>query len=331
MFNHLSFNPLPGFSSAHLQTIATRFLNNGKPAPMQDWNARLSDGDILYCKISTPQSWSETTPTIALIHGLGGNHTSGYMIRFGRKLFEQGYRVLYLNLRASCAEISKAYENLRPYNGGNSEDVKEALLQLKNESPKSPLILIGFSLGGNVALKLAGELGDEKSALVDEFYAICAPLDLELTVQILSQGFNQIYHRYYLYYLCRQSKKWQNGAAIQSLYEYDERITAPQWGYKNAKDYYQKCSSYLFIPKIKQPCHILYAQDDPIIDYKPIQRIIVPPSVKIWISSHGGHMGFMGRENGHEEDFYWMDRMLLRWLKKEPSRYQITDRQSFIN
>lgn len=318
MYNYLSFNPMPGLSSPHMQTIVARFISHGSPPPAEDWIVQLKDEDSLYCKLSTPEEWQETFPTIVLIHGLGGNHHSGYMVRFSRKLFQKGYRVLCLNLRGSGEGEN---QTSKPYNAGNSSDVKEVLKKLKEEKPQSPIKLIGFSLGGNIALKLGGELdGDEGYRLIDEIFAVCPPIDLAHTVTLLSKGFNKIYHRYYLHYLCKQTQKWLKGRSVNSLLEYDEMITAPQWGFKDASDYYQKSSSGRFIPKITLPCHILYSGDDPIIDYHLLNDISVPANVNVWVSSHGGHMGFMSREEESGGGYYWMDNILLKWLKDDFTR-----------
>lgn len=311
MYNYLSFNPMTGLSSPHMQTIMPRFISHGSPPPSENWIVHLKDEDHLFCKLSTPENWKENAPTIVLIHGLGGNHHSGYMVRFSRKLFQNGYRVLCLNLRGSGEGEN---QTSKPYNAGNSWDVKEALEKLKQEHPDSLIKLIGFSLGGNIALKLAGELDEDSKGLVDEVFAVCPPVDLAHTVTLLSQGFNKIYHRYYLHYLSKQTQKWLKGRHIGSLLEYDEIITAPQWGFKDAADYYQKSSSYKFIPKITLSCNILYSGDDPIIDYRLLNDVSVPSNVHVWVSSHGGHMGFMSR-NESDEGYHWMDKTLLKWLK----------------
>lgn len=311
MFNYINFTPPPGFASPHIQTLMARFSKHGLPPPSENWEVLLEDGDKLYCKISTPLNWKKNQPTVVLVHGVGGDHTSGYMVRLSRKLYENGLRVLRLNLRGSGPGVNMS---LKPYNAGNSPDLKQALLKLKNETPDSPLMVIGFSLGGSIVLKLAAELGKDQQ-LVKKFFAVCPPIDLAHTVELMSKGINTLYHKYYVYYLSKQTKKWINGRQINSLLEYDEKITAPLWGYKDAQDYYNKCSSYQFIPGIPHSCHILFAGDDPIIDYKILSSENIPPNVSISVSSHGGHMGFIGYDR--REWVHWMDTLLLKWLKEE--------------
>lgn len=310
MFNYISFNPPPGFSSPHIQTVMARFSKHGLPPPSRHWEITLEDGDKLYGKISTPLMWKEDQPTVVLVHGVGGDDTSGYMIRFSRKLYENGFRAVRMNLRGSGPGINLVS---KPYNAGNSDDLKQVLTHLKNESPDSPLIVIGFSLGGNIVLKLAAEMETDQH-LVEEFYAVCPPVDLGHTLELMTTGINKIYHRYYLHYLSAQAKKWLNGKPLKSLLEYDEQVTAPLWGYKDAFDYYKKCSSYQFIPEIGHSCNILYSGDDPIIDYRVLSGKNIPANVNIWVSSHGGHMGFIGYE-GKNEWIHWMDNVLLKWLK----------------
>ncbi len=306
----LNFHPLPGMASSHLQMIAATFLPPGNPPPSQSLHIELGQGDRLSCEISTPAQWKQTDPTVALVHGMGGCHSSSYMIRMARKLYRRGIKAVRINLRG-CG-LGKGLSKL-PYNGGTSGDMLKVLEVLKGQAPASEITLIGFSLGGNIILKLAGELGAEAPQWVKAFIAVCPPLDLAEAVQTIQEKRNRLYHAYYLKRIIEQSRPW-NPPKVRTLYAFDDAITGPLWGYAGADDYYRACSSARFIPKIQQTTHLLFAKDDPFIRLDRLQGLAVPESVQLWAAERGGHMGFLGKTPGGRS-LYWMDYLLLNWIE----------------
>lgn len=303
----LTFDPLPGFSSPHLQTIIGCFAPRGIPPPSVPKVIYLDDGDALCCEVSTPATWTDQEKTMILIHGLGGCHSASYMVRSSRKLYQSGYRTLRLNMR-NCGSGHKLAK--LPYHGGLTSDVLKTIQVLKTETPDSPITLIGFSLGGNIALKLAGELGENELNLIAMTIAICPPVDLAETAKIMARPINHLYNRYYMYNLDRLTKQWTNGRPFSTIYEFDEIVTAPQWGFKNPQEYYQASSSCSKLAYIQHPCHILFAQDDPFIDYKVCLQSEQSKCINIWLSKYGGHMGFCGWA-GKEHGYFWLDKVLL--------------------
>jgi predicted alpha/beta-fold hydrolase len=256
--------------------------------------------------------WKPTDQTVIMLHGLGGSHEAKYMVRMAKKSFDKGYRAIRVNLRGcgSGQGLSKL-----PYHAGCSEDLLKVLKAYKTEAPESHVTLIGFSLGANVALKFAGELGEMASDLIKRCFAICAPLDLKQTVQAIGKRRHFFYEKYFLKSLARQTKGWIEQKA-RTIHEFDQTITAPANGFKSADDYYQKCSCKYFLPKIRCQTEILLAEDDPFIDASIIKDVQIPTSVNIWKTKHGGHMGFIGR-NAKSHDYYWMDQLLINWLDND--------------
>lgn len=307
MFNHLDFLPYPGLKSPHLQLFFTNLSIAGKPPHSNSLIVPLSDGDRLSCEVSTPPTWQPHLQTIVLVHGLGGSQNSKYMIRLSRKFYNHGLRVVRINLRG-CG--SGQGLNLRPYNNGNSEDIYEVLQILKAQTPLSPINLIGFSLGGSIILKLAGELGELAHRVINRLFAVCPVLDIAQSVDSIAEKKNWFYQKYFLAKLSDQGHRWVKEKKISSLREIDEKVTAPLWGYLNADDYYKKCSSYRFIDNIHIPCDILLAADDPFIDYTIVQRVNLPKSTSVWLTSTGSHLGFIGQET-NQKAFFWMDKWLL--------------------
>lgn len=307
--NRLHFQPLRGFSSGHLQTILQVYCPKGTPPPSQNLLIHLEDDNHLSCEVSTPHDWNPRNQTVALIHGLGGSHQSNYMMRLARKIFLSGQRAVRINLRG-CGS-GKNLSRL-PYNASTSGDIMKVVRQLKKQAPFSEIVLIGFSLGGSIILKLAGELEEQAKNLVRKFIAVCSPIDLVQTVRIMEKKRHALYHKYFLKHLCRQSPQWIQ-PQVRSMYEFDEQVTAPLWGYQSAYDYYHQCSSHRFLPKIQQKTHILLAEDDPFISLKNLHATQTSEHVQFWVTKHGGHLGFLGKAPGHQ--IYWMDYFLLNHLK----------------
>lgn len=312
MLEKITFRPLPGLASPHAQTVLACFSKGGIEPPSTPLLVSLADGDSLYCQLSTPLSWKEPQRTIVLIHGLGGSHRSSYMVRLARKLYQKGERVVRVNLRGNGPGAHLA---TRPYHGGTSDDLLSLLLILKQQHPDSPLYLLGFSLGGNVSLKLAGELGEAGPALIKQIVAVCPPIDLTRTLSLLMQPRNHLYQRYYVRGLRKLGARWLNNQRVRSILEFDNAVTAPQWGFKDGADYHQQCSSYPLLPKVQVDSRLLFAEDDPFIDYRPLLHTNLPASMKLWLTPYGGHMGFLGWA-GREHRYFWMDKFLLDFLQK---------------
>lgn len=305
---HLPFRPLWGLASPHVQTVVSLLLSTAGPEPpFSSFPVSLDDGDILHCMLSTPPTWTNAQKTVLLIHGLGGSHASGYMIRLSRKFYEKGFRILRINLRGVGTSAGLVQ---RPYHGGTSHDVLQVVQAIKNETPTSPLVLIGFSLGGNIALKLAGELEEKGIDLLDQIISVCAPIDLEHATTTLLNSSNRLYNQYYVKGLKQLGDRWIGKQPIRNIIDFDHAVTAPQWGFKDAFDYYRQCSSCFLLPKISVPCNLIFCADDPFIDYRAALKQPLCPTTKISLSQHGGHMGFLGWA-GPEHRYFWLDHHLL--------------------
>jgi uncharacterized protein len=310
MFDFLDFCPLPGFSSPHWQMMLSTYGPTGKEPDSKEMIVTLKDGDRLSCHVSSPKKWKPNDKTLVLIHGLGGSHNSCFMIRIARKAVELGLRVVRINLRGAGTGAGLAH---LPYNCGTSEDVVEVLEVLKKKTPNSPIILIGFSMSGNIVIKMAGELGRRACQLLSHVIAVCPLLDLRQTVQKFELAKNWLYHKYYFEQIVSQGKIWVKNLSICTLKEFDDKITVPLWGYKNRRDYYKQCSSYHYIPYIFVPCEIIFAQDDPFIDYTRIKKVRLGPETHVWLTAKGSHVGFIGGTS-KQMGYYWLDQLLLSWI-----------------
>jgi len=312
-----AFKPFPLFTGCHSQTIAASFLTFSRNPSSITRFVYLADGEKVAYEVSTPPNWKSTDPTIILVHGLCGSHRSPYIVRIAKKLDKQNLRTIRINLRG-CG-TGKGYAK-RMYHADCSNDVWYALKEINRETPDSPMIVMGFSLGGNVVLKMAGDWGEEANKLVKKVIAINPPIDMHASVRLLSK--NKVYERYFMRHL-RSDVMFRHShfddlppIAIPSdmtLLEFDEFYIAPQSGYSTAEEYYHASSSGRLIPEIRVSSHILFAKDDPIVDCNVMENVQVPPNVDILVTEQGGHLGYLGVP-GQEGGFHWMDTILLQWI-----------------
>ena len=308
MIKHLLFEPFPFLTSPYLQTIIAGFSSAGPTPPTQSLVVNLKDGDLLSCQESTPINWAPFHKTILLLHGLSGSHQSNYMVRLSRKCYQSGWKVIRMNMRG-CGSGKGLAKN--PYHAGRSQDLLELVHLLKKNHPDSPIILVGFSLGGNLILKLMGELADKALLLIDKAIAVCPSIDLHESCLRLQWPQNKLFHNYFLAKCHQFAEPWIGDKKYSSLYEFDNFATAPFSGFKDALDYYNQSSSKYFFSSIQHPCHILFAKDDPIINYQTALAQPFNPFIHISLCNQGGHMGFLGKK-----EFFWLDKLILQWIQK---------------
>ncbi|MCK4934682.1 MAG: alpha/beta fold hydrolase [Simkaniaceae bacterium] len=315
-----NFKPFPLLTGCHFQTIiASLLLFNIKPKSKTEY-VEVSCGDRLAMEVYVPKTWKETDVTVVMIHGYSGSHRSPYLIRMTKKLAKLGIRAISLNMRG-CGSGKGHAKKL--YHGGLSEDVLSALRVIKQKTPHSPIVLLGFSIGGNIILKLAGELESHANKLVSRVIAVNPPMDLHDSVKRLSLKCSRFYHRMFFQYLRSEieyrKSRYKALREIKipkktSIYELDAKFTAPEWGFSDVDEYYKDSSSKYYIHKISVPCNILLSKDDPIVDSESLQDVDVPSNVEVMTTEEGGHLGFLGRPT-KRFGFYWMDALLLEWIQ----------------
>lgn len=319
MSQEIPFEPFPFFEDAHQQTVISAFFPNLTDPSSTQKLVRLADGDQLSLEVTTPLLWKPTDPTVVLVHGLCGSHKSPCVLRMAKRLDLLGIRAVRYNMRGCGSGRGLAKYC---YHSGRSEDVFEVLKVLKKENPDSPILLIGFSLGGNVVLKLAGELSRTANAFLAGVIAVSPPVDLFSSSQLLADPQNAMYESYF-YRLLRadvhfRHKKFKDLPRVQlphslKLYEFDRVYTAPMFGFKDVQDYYSKCSALHFIPEIDVPCKVLLSEDDPIVSATSLDRCNTPSVVEVYKTKKGGHMGYIGNPLS-DRGLYWLDHLLLEWI-----------------
>ncbi len=317
MSTELPFNPFPFLVGSHRQTILGSFFTWKRGVRSKTHLVDLPDKDQLAIEVAIPKKWKEKDPVVVMVHGLCGSHNSPYLVRLSKKLYKTGVASVRVNLRGCGSGRGRAKQI---YHSGRSEDVLEVLKYIKELMPSSPVTLMGFSMGGNIVLKLAGELGPLGREYLSRVISLSPPTDLYASIQLLGTEQNRFYERYFLRLLKAtvryREKKFPDVPRIDfprdmNLMVFDEIYTAPQGGFKSAMDYYERASSVWVIPEIEIPCYILFAEDDPIISSTSLDGIKLPQNIQVFKTKHGGHLGFLG--SPLKGRFHWMDEVLLKW------------------
>ncbi len=317
------FEPHRWLQSPHAQTIAAVYLPGGRaPYAARPHHVPVGDGDQIVLHDDCPDAWTAGGRTALLVHGLSGCHQSAYMVRIARKLYGRGVRVFRMDQRGCGAGLALAR---RPYHAGRSQDLVAALEAIAVVCPGSPTTLVGFSLGGNVSLKLAGELGSNPCGGLDSVIAVCPPVDLEASSRRIEHPTNRFYHRHLLaalYRLYQQRQRRVAEAAVipdhrrpRSLRELDDQYVAPTWGFSGVADYYQQSGALPYLAHTALPTRVLAARDDPLVPVAQYDQNGWSTQVQLHLTDHGGHLGFVGRR-GHDPDRRWMDWRVVQWVQE---------------
>ncbi len=313
------FRPLPLLGNPHVQTLLGHWLRGPKlEKPAREHLVRLPDGDALVLHDTIPPGWNPGGRMAVLLHGLTGSHASPPVQRFARHLLARHVRVIRVDLRGAGKGLHLAR---RGYHAGCSEDVRAALEEVQRWSPSSPLLVVGFSLGGNVALKLAGEAADRPLPGLARVAAVGPPIDLKRCSDLLAQRRNRFYEKFFLRDLVAAARKRQrlfpdlpplHLPRPFTLRGFDDLYTAPRSGFADALDYYRRASALPLIHRIRVPALILTARDDPFIAVAPFEELSPPPGVTLCVLPRGGHLGFLGHDGAG--GIRWAERRVLEWV-----------------
>jgi len=252
-------------------------------------------------------------PAIVLLHGLEGSCDSGYILGTAEKAWLAGFSVVRLNQR-NCGGTEHLTSTL--YHSGRSSDICAVLLELIERDNLQQLFAAGFSMGGNLVLKMAGEFGDAAPPQLKGFVAVAPALDLAACVDALAEPRNFLYERHFMRRLKRRIRHKArlypeiyrlNGLRkIRTVREYDDMLTAPHCGFLSAADYYARSSAAQFVARIARPTLILAAEDDPFVPHAPIVEALrcANPHIKLLLTLHGGHCAFISQSR---EERFWSE------------------------
>ena len=306
------FDPL--VRNPHLQTILGHYWKRPDVTAQFPVERRLfrTEPDV-HVLVLSQRPRGQARGEIVMVHGLEGSGDAGYMRSLSAAALRAGYAAHRFHMR-TCGGTHSLCNTL--YHAGLTSDLREVLRQLRAEG-RAPACLVGFSLGGNVVLKLAGELGDSAPELVRGVIAVSTPLDLAACARRIGEPDNRIYETRFvrrmrdrLYTSGRYRREEFRG--LRTVVELDDRFTAPSFGFGNAANYYRLQSCIGFLARIRIPGLMIQAKDDTFIPFDLFNSAPVRnhPTVQLTVMEHGGHLGFLGRRPHR----FWADDAIMEWI-----------------
>jgi uncharacterized protein len=306
------FRPRKFLSGGHVQTIASFLLPRRIALPKSEERLiEVEPGIHVLCHCHW-QIHRHAALTVIVVHGLEGSTESNYMLGIAEKGLSAGMNILRMNQR-TCGGTDHLAPTL--YHSGRSGDVMAVANALIENDGISRIGLCGFSMGGNIVLKTAGEWGKTGPREFCAVAAVCPAMDLAASADALHHPVNRLYEQYFLWKLKSRMRKkarcfpgqydLSRLRGLKSLRDFDDKITAYYSGFDGASDYYARAAAANVIDKIVVPTYILYARNDPFIRVTPETRRKVEgnPNIRFIETEDGGHCAFIGEPNGYDGHF----------------------------
>jgi uncharacterized protein len=319
------FQPHGWLRGGHLQTLAAFFLSRRIELP--DAEQRLIEvepGVPVLCHCHWQKD--RRALTLIVVHGLEGSSESQYMLGIARNGLAAGMNVVRMNQR-NCGGMDQAAPTL--YNSSRSADVAAVARNLVEHDRIPGFVLIGFSMGGNLVLKLAGEWGNDAPTEFRGVVAVCAAMNLAASADALHAPANRVYEYYFLLQLFKRFRRKarlfpssfdaSRLRGVKTLREFDERVTAYYCGFTGADDYYARAAAANVVDRIAVPALVIHAANDPFIRLLPEtrQKIVSNPNITYIETSDGGHCAFFGERAGEAAyDGRWAEREVVEFARQ---------------
>jgi predicted alpha/beta-fold hydrolase len=333
MANGISaFEPHRWLRSAHAQTIAAGFVP--RKFGLQTGEERLFRVDP-WTQLKGVCHWQpgkhRDSPIIVIVHGLEGSCDSNYERGIADKAWARGFHAVRMNQR-NCGGTERLTPTL--YNSGLSGDYLAVLTELIEEGFEK-VFFAGYSMGGNLVTKMAGELGASAPKQLRGVAVVCPALDLSRCADALEQRQNYLYQWHFVRGLMRRyetkcglfpERYKRNGfGPVRTVREFDDAITAPCFGYKDAEEYYEAAGAKKVIGNVAVPLLLMTAQDDPFVPYVSFlaARVETNPYVRFVAPEHGGHCGFVSRLAGAER--FWAEERIVQFVEEEARREAVKE------
>ncbi len=320
------FKPPFTLKNRHLQTLYAPLFRKKNTIKIEIERFDLPDGDFVeaYWHDAKPK---DNRPIVTLFHGLAGSFNSPYIQGVMNALDKKGFASVLMHFRGCSGK-----PNLLPrsYHSGDTADAKAWINYLSMKYKNSDLHAVGYSIGGNMLLKLLGE--EKEKTTLRSAVSVSAPMDLDITAKRINQGFSKRYQKHLLEPLKKTllkkyktfdmeriiNKSREDIKNIKTIEEFDELYTAPINGFGTAQNYYNKCSAKQFLKDIKIPTLIIHALDDPFMTPAILPtKEELSKHITMSISEHGGHVGFV---NGTLfKPKYWLEKHIVEYLLKQSS------------
>jgi len=319
------FSPRPSLASGHKMTLYgwgnPRYFPQ-LPGPTR----RYFDVDV-ESRVAAdchwhPRAWEH--PTLIALHGLNGSSHAHYMRGLAAKAFARGHNVVRLNQR-NCGGTEHLSAGL--FHSGLTADAAHVVHELSEVDRLPAIAVAGYSLGGNLALKLAAEYGAHAPRTLAAVGAVSPIIEIAECVRALERPGNVLYQWNFVRDLKRRIRRkahlrpeafdLDKLAGIRTVREFDEAYTAPYFGFRSAADYYYRASSLRIIERISVPTLIITAEDDPFVPSQPFHdpKIAGNPHLDLRICEHGGHCGFVGQASP-ADDGYWAENQIVDFVEK---------------
>ncbi|MDT7541010.1 MAG: uncharacterized protein QOE33_914 [Acidobacteriota bacterium] len=283
------------------------------------------------------QSNRRQSPTLVLVHGLEGSSESRYLLGTADKAYRAGFNTLRTNIR-SCGETQHLTPTL--YHSGLTGDLRAILKELTTRDHLKEIYLVGFSLGGNQCLKLAGELGADAPPELRGVSAVSPSLDLAACAAAIERRENYLYNLRFVVALKRRMRRaaklyperYDTNALrqVRTLRDFDTHYTAPHGGFRDADDYYARSSALQFVERIRVPTLVIHAQDDPFVPYESFRHpsLQTNPCVVLLAPERGGHVGFVAGAGRGGEDRFWAENRVVDFCRMLHEREATRERST---
>ena len=270
-----------------------------------------------------PQPWAHTT--LVALHGLNGSSDAHYMRGLAAKAFERGMNVVRLNQR-NCGDTEHLATGL--FHSGLTADAAHVVHELSSVDGLPSIAVAGYSLGGNLALKLAGEYGRHAPASLVAVAAVSPIIEISECTRALERPSNALYQWNFVRDLKR--RMWRKDvldpgafdvsklSAIKTVRQFDETYTAPYFGFRSAEDYYHRASAMRVVDRIHVPALVITAEDDPFVPSQPFRdpKVSGNPHIDLRVLPHGGHCGFVGVRSA-TDDGYWAETQIVEFVARQ--------------
>ncbi len=318
------FVPRCGLRGGHLQTLFAYFSNRPNHLPPAEDRFFSVEPEVqVLCHCHWHPNRRDRA-TLMIVHGLEGSSSSQYVIGTANKAWAAGMNVVRMNMR-NCGGTEELAATL--YHSGMSGDVGSVVQTLIAEEQLRSIALAGFSMGGNIVLKMAGEWGSRAPEELKAVVAVSPAIDLSASADALHRWDNRVYEWWFLFALAGRMRRKEilfperfrayPVYAIRSIREFDDRVTARYCGFAGAEDYYNRSSARHVLEQISVPTLVIHALDDPFIRLLPESRelLLRNPHLTVLESEHGGHCGFLAEANGY--DGRWSEQRIVQFVNDQ--------------
>lgn len=309
----------PFFKNPHLATIAGNFWKRPEFLAPGERVLYRTEPDVQVL-VHTQQPGGAAKAEVILVHGLEGSSESGYAVSMAHAALARGYAVHRFNMRGCGGTDELA---VLGYHAGQTSDLL-AVIRERHRLTEAPIFVVGYSLGANVTLKLAGELGESARGLLAGICSVCAPIDLAAAADAIGLPRNFLYQNRFLERLKDRIRRKNRLAPhvytlehlpkVKTIWDFDDYYTSQLFGFGSAANYFRTQSANQFLENIQVPALVIAAKDDPMIPFSVYNHPgLRNPRIHFAPMNHGGHLGFIARSGPR----FWLDATILDWMEHQ--------------